>query len=92
MKACVDLSSRYIQDRYLPDKAIDLLDEAGSKLNLTIKESDKEVVQQRLAEIEKEKQAVLENEDYETAAKLRDEEAQLEKSPTGRHTGTTACC
>ena len=79
LKACVELSSRYIQDRYLPDKAIDLLDEAGSKLNLTIKESDKGVVQQRLAELEKEKQAVLENEDYETAAKLRDEEALLEK-------------
>lgn len=79
LKACVELSSRYIQDRYLPDKAIDLMDEAGSKLNLTIQDTDKESLQQRFAEIEKEKQAALAKEDYETAAKLRDEEMDLEK-------------
>lgn len=79
LKACVELSSRYIQDRYLPDKAIDLMDEAGSKLNLTIQDTDKESLQQRFSEIEKEKQAALAKEDYETAAKLRDEEMDLEK-------------
>lgn len=79
IKACVELSSRYIQDRFLPDKAIDLMDEAGSKLNLMIKEPNKEEAQQRYAELEKEKQAVLAREDYETAAKLRDEEVELEK-------------
>ncbi len=79
IKACVELSSRYIQDRFLPDKAIDLMDEAGSKLNLMIKEPNKEEAQKRYVELEKEKQAVLAREDYETAAKLRDEEAQLEK-------------
>ncbi|MBS4203979.1 ATP-dependent Clp protease ATP-binding subunit [Lederbergia citrea] len=79
LKACVELSSRYIQDRYLPDKAIDLMDEAGSKLNLSIKETNKEEIQQRLAEIEKEKQTALSKEDYEIAAKLRDEELELEK-------------
>lgn len=79
IKACVELSSRYIQDRFLPDKAIDLMDEAGSKLNLMIKEPNKEEAQQRFIELEKEKQAALAKEDYETAAKLRDEEATLEK-------------
>ncbi|HBZ10257.1 MAG TPA: ATP-dependent Clp protease ATP-binding subunit [Bacillus bacterium] len=79
IKACVDLSSRYIQDRFLPDKAIDLMDEAGSKLNLMINEPSKEDAQLRYAEVEKEKQAALAKEDYETAAKLRDEEMKLEK-------------
>ncbi|RWR12437.1 AAA family ATPase [Siminovitchia fortis] len=79
INACVDLSSRYIQDRFLPDKAIDLMDEAGSKLNLMINEPSKEEAQRRYAEVEKEKQAALAKEDYETAAKLRDEEAELEK-------------
>ncbi|GIN19128.1 ATP-dependent Clp protease ATP-binding subunit [Siminovitchia fordii] len=79
IKACVDLSSRYIQDRFLPDKAIDLMDEAGSKLNLMINEPNKEDAQLRYAEVEKEKQAALAKEDYETAAKLRDEEMELEK-------------
>lgn len=79
IRACVELSNRYIQDRYLPDKAIDLMDEAGSKLNLTIKTPTKEEAQQRLSEIEKEKQSALAEENYELAAELRDEEMQLEK-------------
>nr|WP_144922263.1 ATP-dependent Clp protease ATP-binding subunit [Paenibacillus bovis] len=79
IRACVELSNRYIQDRYLPDKAIDLMDEAGSKLNLTIKTPTKEEAQQRLSEIEKEKQSALAEENYELAAELRDEELQLEK-------------
>lgn len=79
IKACVELSSRYVQDRYLPDKAIDLMDEAGSKLNLTIQDTDKESLQLRYAELEKEKQAALAKEDYETAAKLRDEESEIER-------------
>ncbi len=80
IRACVELSNRYIQDRHLPDKAIDLMDEAGSKLNLTINETDKASIQQRLAEIQKEKNKVLATEDYEKAATLRDEEMKLEKS------------
>ncbi|MBS4193785.1 ATP-dependent Clp protease ATP-binding subunit [Lederbergia citri] len=80
IKACVELSSRYIQDRYLPDKAIDLMDEAGSKINLSMKSPKYEDVQQRMAEIEQEKQAALSEENYELAAKLRDEELSLEKS------------
>jgi len=78
--ACVQLSQRYIQDRFLPDKAIDLLDEAGSKLNLTSDFSSNEQIETRLNKIAEEKEAALKNEQYETAALLRDEEAKLEKA------------
>ncbi|MFT4401196.1 ATP-dependent protease ATP-binding subunit ClpE [Bacillus sp. SW14] len=79
IKACVTLSSRYIQDRHLPDKAIDLLDEAGSKANLLIDELNDEDAAERLTAIEAEKAKALEEENYELAAKLRDEEIALEK-------------
>ncbi|TYS08274.1 AAA domain-containing protein [Bacillus subtilis] len=79
IKACVTLSSRYIQDRHLPDKAIDLLDEAGSKANLLIDELNNEDAAERLTAIEAEKAKALEEENYELAAKLRDEEIALEK-------------
>ncbi len=79
IKACVTLSSRYIQDRHLPDKAIDLLDEAGSKANLLIDELNDEDAAERLTAIEAEKTKALEEENYELAAKLRDEEIALEK-------------
>ncbi len=78
IKACVELSHRYIQDRFLPDKAIDLMDEAGSRKNLTLDTIDLEQIDARLSQLEKEKQAALSKEDYETAAKLRDEEEKLE--------------
>jgi ATP-dependent Clp protease ATP-binding subunit ClpE len=80
IKACVQLSHRYIQDRFLPDKAIDLMDEAGSKLNLVSDYTNKNDAESRLAEIAKEKEEALKQEDYETAARLRDEEAKLEKA------------
>ncbi|MFD1737499.1 AAA family ATPase [Bacillus salitolerans] len=93
LKACVTLSNRYIQDRYLPDKAIDLLDEAGSQLNLDQVETDKGKIQQRLDEITKLKTEASTKEDYETAAKLRDEENQLrerlETTPTGNQSIVT---
>lgn len=79
IKACVTLSSRYIQDRHLPDKAIDLLDEAGSKANLLIDELNDEDAAERLTAIEAEKTKALEEENYELAAKLRDEEIALDK-------------
>ncbi|AZV47998.1 MULTISPECIES: ATP-dependent protease ATP-binding subunit ClpE [Bacillus] len=79
LKACVTLSSRYIQDRHLPDKAIDLLDEAGSKANLLIDDLNDEDAAERLTAIEAEKTKALEEENYELAAKLRDEEIALEK-------------
>jgi ATP-dependent Clp protease ATP-binding subunit ClpE len=78
--ACVQLSHRYIQDRFLPDKAIDLLDEAGSKLNLSSDYKSSEQIEARLKEIHHEKESALKNEDYEKAAALRDEETKLEKA------------
>jgi ATP-dependent Clp protease ATP-binding subunit ClpE len=78
--ACVQLSNRYIQDRFLPDKAIDLLDEAGSKLNLISDYQSNEQIEQRLKEIDAEKEDALKSENYEKAATLRDEEAKLEKA------------
>jgi ATP-dependent Clp protease ATP-binding subunit ClpE len=80
IKACVQLSHRYIQDRFLPDKAIDLMDEAGSKLNLDSDYTNKNDAESRLAEIAKEKEQALKQEDYETAARLRDEEAKIENA------------
>lgn len=77
IEACAVLSARYIQDRYLPDKAIDLMDEAGSKLNLQITDSDQGSIQKRLEEIAHEKQQALSEENYELAAQLRDEENKL---------------
>lgn len=78
IEACVSLSHRYIQDRYLPDKAIDLLDEAGSKKNLMLNNESDEEIKERLKHISLKKQDATKNEDYELAAKLRDEEAHLE--------------
>ncbi|MBE2939898.1 ATP-dependent Clp protease ATP-binding subunit [Anoxybacillus flavithermus] len=77
--ACVTLSHRYIQDRFLPDKAIDLLDEAGSKVSLKATPTNKEAIEQRLEQIRKEKEKAAQEENYELAAKLRTEELQLEK-------------
>lgn len=80
LEACVHLSQRYIQDRFLPDKAIDLMDEAGSKMNLSSDYSSKENIETRLKEIAEEKERALKTESYEAAAKLRDEETKLEKA------------
>ncbi|MFD2212054.1 AAA family ATPase [Virgibacillus halophilus] len=79
VKAFVTLSQRYIQDRFLPDKAIDLMDEVGSRLNLKNAAKDSGTIEQRLAEITKEKEAAAEKEDYEKAANLRYQEIQLQK-------------
>ncbi|OMP66201.1 ATP-dependent Clp protease ATP-binding subunit [Domibacillus epiphyticus] len=90
IEACAALSHRYIQDRFLPDKAIDLLDEAGSKLNLTIDEADIVSIQEQLAFIAKKKESALKREAYEEAAALRDEEAALEKKlENGGHPSDT---
>ena len=77
--AFVTLSDRYIQDRFLPDKAIDLMDEVGSRLNLSNAESDSNSIQQRLNEIAREKEEAAEREEYERAANLKYQEIQLEK-------------
>lgn len=79
IKGAVLLSQRYIQDRFLPDKAIDLIDQAGSRLNLTQNNVDQDSLEEQLATIAKEKEAAAEKEDYERAANLRHQELMLEK-------------
>ncbi|MCM3400308.1 AAA family ATPase [Oceanobacillus profundus] len=79
VRAFVTLSSRYIQDRFLPDKAIDLMDEVGSRLNLANAQKDSDSLQKRLDEVVKEKQEAAEKEEYERAANLRYQEIQLQK-------------
>lgn len=76
IEAATKLSARYIQDRFLPDKAIDLLDEAGSRMNLTIPYIDQDKMKERIKVAEELKQEALKNEDYEKAAYYRD---QIEK-------------
>ncbi|WP_458119448.1 AAA family ATPase [Paenibacillus sp. Z6-24] len=75
--ACVQLSNRYIQDRFLPDKAIDLLDESGAKLNLHASAGDQSELMARIEKIKAEKEQATREEHYERAAQLRDEETQL---------------
>lgn len=82
LTAAVELSSRYIQDRHLPDKAIDLMDEVGSKYNLSIEKLDENTVSERVARLEDEKNQALQMEDYEKAAKVRDEITRLEENKT----------
>ena len=79
IEAFVNLSHRYIQDRFLPDKAIDLMDEVGSRLNLSNAENDTESIESKLEKIAKEKDEAADQEDYETAAHLKYQELQLQK-------------
>lgn len=73
IKDAVMLSHRYIQDRFLPDKAIDLLDESGSKKNLTIQAIDPKMIEDKIADAAHQKQLALQQEDYEKAAFYRDQ-------------------
>ncbi|MGM8213642.1 AAA family ATPase [Virgibacillus sp. W0430] len=79
IRAFVTLSDRYIQDRFLPDKAIDLMDEVGARLNLANAAKDSNAIAQQIDEIVREKEAAAEQEDYERAANLRYQEIQLQK-------------
>lgn len=79
LKAAVTLSNRYIQDRFLPDKAIDLLDESGSRKNLTIHATDPKIIEERIKNAENQKQAALKEENYEKAAYYRDQVSRFEK-------------
>ncbi|NMH69222.1 AAA domain-containing protein [Bacillus sp. RO3] len=79
IEACVKLSHRYIQDRYLPDKAIDLMDEAGSKVNLQSEGTNKTSLLKELNDIKRKKEQATKEENYEQAAILRDQELELEK-------------
>lgn len=74
VKASVKLSSRYISDRYLPDKAIDVMDEAAARVRMKVYAPSHELqdLEQKLADINKEKEAALAGEDFEKCASLRD--------------------
>lgn len=81
IKACVILTNRYMTDRFLPDKAIDALDEAGSRIHITNIVAPKQVLEleKKLEEIREQKNEVVKSQKYEEAAKLRDDEKQTEK-------------
>ncbi|WP_092484402.1 ATP-dependent Clp protease ATP-binding subunit [Desulfoscipio geothermicus] len=79
LTAAARLSDRYITDRFLPDKAIDLMDEAGSRVRLRAFTAPPDVkdLEQRIEEVRKEKEAAVNNQEFEKAAQLRDEESKL---------------
>ena len=81
LKVAVTLSSRYITDRFLPDKAIDVVDEAASKVRMKVFSAapDVKALEDRLNTVKKEKEAAVTSQDFEKAAKLRDEEQVLVK-------------
>ncbi|MDV3310786.1 MAG: ATP-dependent Clp protease ATP-binding subunit [Cyclobacteriaceae bacterium] len=79
IEACVKLSDRYISDRYLPDKAIDVLDEAGARVHINNIHVPEEIVklEEAIEEVKKEKNRVVKSQKYEEAAQLRDKEKKL---------------
>jgi ATP-dependent Clp protease ATP-binding subunit ClpC len=79
--ACVKLTNRYMTERFLPDKAIDALDEAGSRVHITNIHVPKQILEleQKLEEVKETKNTVVKKQKYEEAAKLRDDEKRLEK-------------
>ena len=81
IKACVNLTDRYINDRNLPDKAIDAMDEAGSRVHITNMDVPKEIVdlENKLESVRFKKNNVVKNQKYEEAARLRDDEKKIEK-------------
>ena len=81
LTAAVSLSSRYITDRFLPDKAIDVVDEAASKVRMKVFSAapDVKALEDRLNTVKKEKEAAVTSQDFEKAAELRDEEQSLLK-------------
>ena len=82
IKACVDLTNRYMADRFLPDKAIDAIDEAGSRVHISNIVVPKEIteIEQKILDIKEKKNEVIRSQRYEDAAKLRDTERQLNNS------------
>ena len=81
IEACVKLTDRYISDRNLPDKAIDAMDEAGSRIHITNMDVPKEIIEleDQLEIVREKKNSVVKNQKYEEAARLRDDEKKLEK-------------
>ena len=84
IEAAVNMSVRYIPDRFLPDKAIDLIDEAASRIRIKTLTAPPDVksLEDKITEVRKEKEAAITVQDYEKAAKLRDEEKELTKTLT----------
>lgn len=82
IRACVDLTDRYVADRFLPDKAIDALDESGSRVHISNIVVPKEItdIENKIVEIREKKNGVIRSQKYEEAAKLRDVERQLNES------------
>ena len=82
IEACVHLTNRYMSDRHLPDKAIDALDEAGSRVHITNIKVPQNIIsiEEQIEEVKKEKNQVVRSQKYEEAAKLRDTERQLTES------------
>ncbi len=81
LEACVELTARYMSDRYLPDKAIDALDEAGSRVHIKNMNVPKEIIQleEDLENVRVQKNSVVKKQKYEEAAKLRDDEKRVER-------------
>ncbi len=81
IKACVILTNRYMTDRFLPDKAIDALDESGSRIHITNIVVPEQILalEKKLEEIREQKNDVVKSQKYEEAAKLRDDEKRIEK-------------
>ncbi|MGB0981826.1 MAG: ATP-dependent Clp protease ATP-binding subunit [Winogradskyella sp.] len=81
IEACVKLTNRYMTDRFLPDKAIDALDEAGSRVHITNIDVPKQILEleNKLEDVKETKNTVVKKQKYEEAAKLRDDEKRLEK-------------
>ena len=82
IKACVDLTDRYVTDRFLPDKAIDALDEAGSRVHIANIVVPKEItdIEAKIVDVKEKKNQVIRSQKYEEAAKLRDVERQLNEA------------
>ncbi|MDQ4116192.1 MAG: ATP-dependent Clp protease ATP-binding subunit, partial [Actinomycetota bacterium] len=89
LRAAVELSDRYVTDRFLPDKAIDLLDQAGARVRLRTgtPTMDRREIEQRIEQLERDKDQAVAHEDYERASQLRDEigsaRAELAEAPSG---------
>ena len=81
IEACVDLTHRYVTDRYLPDKAIDALDEAGSRVHINNMDVPEEIIklEEELDKVRDQKNSVVRKQKYEEAAKLRDDEKRVER-------------
>ncbi|MFD7005977.1 ATP-dependent Clp protease ATP-binding subunit [Rhodococcus jostii] len=89
ISAAVELSARYIGDRFLPDKAIDLIDQAGARLRLRMPSVDVDALRAKLAELEQAKEQAVADEQYEKASRLRDEAMEVQARIDGKAVGAS---